>query len=132
MSKLFIAVDPDIDLPPFQQIVEQIRAFIECGKLHPGNALPTVRQLAGDLGVTPNTVARAYAELQQEGWLAGEGRRGSRVALKTPATDKRASMRGLRDAIADVVNSLSHRGFAASEIASQLEAELRSFGRTQP
>lgn len=68
-----IAVDPQIETPPYQQIFEQIRAAIERGTLAPDAPLPTVRQLAGDLGVAPNTVARAYADLQDAGWLVSEG-----------------------------------------------------------
>lgn len=78
VSGLFLSVDPD-EAAPFQQIIDQLRAFIERGELRPGDPLPTVRQLAGDLGVAPNTVARAYTELQEDGWLASEGRRGTHV-----------------------------------------------------
>ncbi|MGA8841746.1 MAG: GntR family transcriptional regulator, partial [Candidatus Aquilonibacter sp.] len=59
-NEALIAVDPQIETPPYQQIFEQIRAAIERGTLAPDAPLPTVRQLAGDLGVAPNTVARAY------------------------------------------------------------------------
>ena len=126
MSELFLAVDPDLELPPFQQIVDQLRAFIERGELRPGDPLPTVRQLAGDLGVAPNTVARAYAELQERGWLSSEGRRGTHVARQTPATDKRARATALREAIAQFLTTLAHRGYSAKEIAVQVESELRT------
>ena len=76
-SDALIAVDPSLEAAPYQQIFEQIRAAIERGDLPPDVILPTVRQLAGDLGVAPNTVARAYADLQQAGWLVSEGRRGT-------------------------------------------------------
>lgn len=115
-----IAVDPQIETPPYQQIFEQIRAAIERGTLAPDAPLPTVRQLAGDLGVAPNTVARAYADLQDAGWLVSEGRRGTRVAGKTPATDRRARISALTDAAARFVDSLRHRGYSQSEIAAEL------------
>jgi len=129
MSEIFLAVDPDLELPPFQQIVDQLRSFIERGELRPGDALPTVRQLAGDLGVAPNTVARAYAELQEQGWLSSEGRRGTHVASQTPATDRRARTKALREAIAQFLTTLTHRGYTANEISLQIESELRSFNR---
>jgi len=90
------------------------------------SALPTVRQLAGDLGVAPNTVARAYAELQRNGWLASEGHRGTRVAPRTPATDKRARTRALRDVIAQFLTTLAHRGYSESEVASVLQDFAKS------
>ena len=121
MSETFLSVDPELEAAPFQQIFDQLRAFIERGELRPGDSLPTVRQLAGDLGVAPNTVARAYSELQEDGWLASEGRRGTHVARQTPATDKRARTRALRDAIAQFLTTLAHRGYSESEIAIALQ-----------
>ena len=59
MRNAILAVDPEIDIAPYQQIEEQIRGLIQRGDLSPGMVLPTVRQLAGDLNVAPNTVARA-------------------------------------------------------------------------
>ncbi len=126
VSELFLSVDPDLEAPPFQQIVDQVRGFIERGELRPGDPLPTVRQLAGDLGVAPNTVARAYSELQQDGWLASEGRRGTHVAPRTPATDKRARTRALRDAIAQFMTTLAHRGYSEGEVAGALQHFVKS------
>lgn len=126
MKDLFLSVDPGVEAAPFQQILDQLRGFIERGELRPGDPLPTVRQLAGDLGVAPNTVARAYAELQQDGWLTSEGRRGTRVAPQTPATDKRARTRALRDAIAQFMTTLAHRGYSEAEVAGALEHLVKS------
>lgn len=125
MNELFLAVDPNLDAAPFQQIVDQLRAFIERGDLRSGDALPTVRQLAGDLGVAPNTVARAYAELQEEGWLTGDGRRGTRVASDGSTIDKRARAAALRKTVAQFVSTLTHRGFSEEEIAGALRRFVR-------
>ena len=121
MSDLFLSVDPDLDAAPFAQIVDQLRAFIERGDLRGGDALPTVRQLAADLGVAPNTVARAYRELQEEGWLTGDGRRGTRVALHTPASDKRTRARTLREAVDRFMATMIHRGFSPDEVTSAVQ-----------
>lgn len=114
-----IAVDPNLETPPYQQIFEQIRASIERGDLSPDAPLPTVRQLAGDLGVAPNTVARAYADLAEAGWIVAEGRRGTRVASKTPAADRRARGSSLTAAVLHVIDSLRHRGYTDGEIAAE-------------
>lgn len=115
-----IAVDPNLETAPYQQIFEQIRAAIERGELAPDAILPTVRQLAGDLGVAPNTVARAYADLQQAGWLVSEGRRGTRVAAKTPAGDRRARHQALTEAVSHFIETLRHRGYTKEEIEKGL------------
>lgn len=119
MSSPYLVVDPELEIPPYQQVVEQVRAAIERGELPPESPLPTVRQLAGDLGIAPNTVARAYAELQSDGWLVGDGRRGTRVAGDVPL-NRRARMRSLREATEKFVSSLRHRGFSPAEIAGEL------------
>ncbi|HEX4861785.1 MAG TPA: GntR family transcriptional regulator [Rhizomicrobium sp.] len=126
MTAPVLVVDPDLEIPPYQQVVAQIRAGIERGELPPDSPLPTVRQLAGDLGIAPNTVARAYGELQSDGWLVGDGRRGTRVAGHV-LVNRRGRMRSLRDSIEKFVASLRHRGFTLDEIA----AELARYGETR-
>jgi GntR family transcriptional regulator len=120
MTEPLIAVDPALETAPYQQIFEQIRAAIERGELAADAALPTVRQLAGDLGVAPNTVARAYADLASEGWLVSEGRRGTRVAARLPI-DRHLRTSALTDAVLRFVQSLSYRGYTESEILDALE-----------
>lgn len=115
-----IAVDSELEIAPYQQIEEQIRAAIQRGDLAQGAALPTVRQLADDLNVAPNTVARAYADLQDEGWLVSEGRRGTRVADKLPTADKRVRTNVLRETLEHAVSSLIGRGYSRSEILTEL------------
>jgi GntR family transcriptional regulator len=115
----YLTVDSSLEIPPYQQVAEQIRAGIERGELQPYSPLPTVRQLAGDLGIAPNTVARAYSELQNDGWLVSDGRRGTRVAGEIPL-DKSTRARSLRDAIERFAASLRHRGFTAGEITGEL------------
>lgn len=121
MSDSYLVVDDSLETPPYRQIVEQVRAMIERGTLQASMPLPPVRQLAGDLGVAPNTVARAYAELQSAGWLVGDGRRGTRVSTKVPQADRRERARTLHEAIEKFVASLQHRGFTPQEISDALK-----------
>jgi DNA-binding transcriptional regulator YhcF (GntR family) len=116
----FLVVDDGSESPPYRQIVEQIRAAIERGELQPDMPLSPVRQLADDLGVAPNTVARAYAELQSEGWLIGEGRRGTRVATRVPNHNRHTRERSLRESIERFFSSLQSRGFTKAEIAAEI------------
>lgn len=74
-----IVLDPEAEEPPYAQVREQVRAQVESGALAPGTRLPTVRALAGELGLAANTVARAYRELESLGVIETRGRAGSVV-----------------------------------------------------
>lgn len=64
---MLISIDPQLRQPIYQQIVDEVRRGRVLGTLVPGDALPSVRQLAADLGINPNTVKQAYRELEREG-----------------------------------------------------------------
>ena len=81
----WVLVDPDAAKPLFDQLRTQIIEGVRDGKLPPGNRLPTVRELAGQLGLAVNTVARAYRELESAGILETRGRFGTFVARADPA-----------------------------------------------
>ena len=76
--------------PPYEQVRDRLRERIVRGSLLPGDRIPTVRGLADQLGLAPNTVARAYRELEQTGWLDGRGRAGTFVAARLPDTPDEA------------------------------------------
>ena len=70
--------------PPYRQLVDGVQRQIERGAILPGDRLPPVRVLADDLGLAPNTVARAYRSLEDDGWIEGRGRAGTFVADRLP------------------------------------------------
>jgi GntR family transcriptional regulator len=74
-----VTVETDSPVRPFSQLRAQLADAIRSGALEPGTRLPTVRQLARDLGIAPNTVAKAYRSLDDEGLIQADGRRGTRV-----------------------------------------------------
>lgn len=80
-----LRLDPASTEPPFAQLRRQIIDQVSEGVLAPGDRLPTVRRLAGDLGIAPNTVARAYRELEADGVLEGRGRAGTFVRATVTA-----------------------------------------------
>ncbi|MFN8081169.1 MAG: GntR family transcriptional regulator [Kineosporiaceae bacterium] len=80
MSDLAIQLDPDAAQPLFEQLELRITELVDNGTLRAGDQLPTVRRLAADLGLAPNTVARAYRELEQSGLLDTRGRSGTFVS----------------------------------------------------
>jgi DNA-binding transcriptional regulator YhcF (GntR family) len=69
---------------PYLQLADAVRRRIERGTLLPGDRIPPVRTLAEELDLAPNTVARAYRALEDEGWIEGRGRAGTFVADRLP------------------------------------------------
>lgn len=85
---MLIRLDPDSSVPVYEQIVAAVVAAITDGALVAGSKLPTVRQLAGDLGVATNTVAKAYRQLEAEGHVVTLGRNGT--VVQQPTAEVRA------------------------------------------
>ncbi|WP_432030058.1 GntR family transcriptional regulator [Streptomyces sp. 1222.5] len=88
MNEPAVRVDTASQVPPYAQIRAQLGALIVTGRLSEGDRLPTVRQLATDLGLAPGTVARAYRELETAGLIRTRRGAGSRVATP-PASPTR-------------------------------------------
>lgn len=81
-SPLAFEIDPKGEHPPFEQLKAQVIGRVDSGELIAGTRLPAVRQLATDLGIAPNTVARAYRELEADGFVETRGRNGTVVKAK--------------------------------------------------
>lgn len=75
-----LTIDPRSAVPPFEQLRVQLLEEVQSGARAFGAKLPTVRRLAEDLGLAPNTVARSYRELEQDGIIETRGRNGTFVA----------------------------------------------------
>jgi GntR family transcriptional regulator len=88
-----IAIDTDSPVPPFAQIREGIEMAVSAGALAPGDPLPPVRQLAGDLRVAAGTVQRAYRLLAAAGVVEARSRRGVVVAERPAAGDRGEPLR---------------------------------------
>ncbi|XSS52237.1 GntR family transcriptional regulator [Propionibacteriaceae bacterium Y1923] len=76
---MMLRVDPSAAQPPYEQLKSQLVAQMTSGALPTGAKLPSVRRLAADLGIAPNTVARAYRELEHSGFVRTAGRNGTVV-----------------------------------------------------
>jgi DNA-binding transcriptional regulator YhcF (GntR family) len=75
-----LTIDPSLSVPLYEQLRDQVIAQISTGELAPGDKLPSVRQLATELDLAPNTVARTYKELEEAGYVQTRGRNGTTVA----------------------------------------------------
>ena len=85
---MIICLDDTSDIPIYQQIRNQIVVGISEGKLSPGEQLPTVRALAGEIGINSMTVSKAYQLLKQEGYIYSDRRSGARVRTEFEQKEK--------------------------------------------
>jgi len=118
------SVDSRSPTPIYAQLDRSIRAAIATGKLEPGAQLPTVRQLAVDLAVNANTVARVYAQLERDAIL--ETRRGVGTFVRespSPQAARSHRERELRALIQRFVGDAAMLGFTLPELISQLRNE---------
>ncbi|MFZ4894406.1 GntR family transcriptional regulator [Plantibacter sp. Mn2098] len=88
---MMLVVDGRSAVPPFEQLRVQLIALIAAGELRPDDRLPTVRKLASDLGIAPNTVARTYKELERDGVVETRGRHGTFVAGAADPVERQAT-----------------------------------------
>jgi GntR family transcriptional regulator len=124
-ATLRLVVKTDDPRPIFKQIVDHVSVCIASGELQPGDKLPSVRALAIQLSVNPNTVSKSYAELATIGLV--DSRQGLGLFIATPkqrlSTSERK--RQLNMAIQNCVNDVLHLHFSDEEIIQELTKHLR-------
>ena len=118
-----LTIDADSGTAPFEQVRTQIAAAVAAGQLSAGTKLPTVRQLAADLGLAANTVARAYRELEADAVIATHGRRGTfvRSEVVDEPTAHSSAADTARAAAADYVHTLRRLGLSSQEALRLVE-----------
>jgi GntR family transcriptional regulator len=114
-------------LPIYQQLVRQVREAIARGELLPEVGLPSVRQLSQELLVNPNTVARAYTELEREGLLISRPGRGIFVAQPRIELNQAARDRRITEQLDRFLTEAVHLGFSAEEVQRLVAQRLREF-----
>jgi GntR family transcriptional regulator len=120
-------IDTSSRLPIYQQLVQQIREGIARGELKPEDALPSVRQLSRDLVVNPNTVARAYGELDRAGVLVSKPGRGVFVARPQNDLTRQARTRRLTEQLDQWLTEAVHLGYAAEEVIALVTRRVQEF-----
>ena len=121
-----ITVDLSSPTPPYEQIRSQIETMVVHGTLPPGERLPTVRQLAADLGIASGTVARAYRDLEARGVVVTEGRRGTVVAPAVPAAHAAARRTELAALATDFIRRATRLGASDAEVRAALQRAVFS------
>ncbi len=117
------------DAPIYAQLVEQVKAGIVTGQFPPGERLPSVRDMATEAGVNPNTMQRAMAELERQGLVYAQ-----RTAGRMVTEDETMIAKAKRDLaerhVQAFLTAMAGLGFRPGEIVSLLEQEVRKEDRT--
>jgi DNA-binding transcriptional regulator YhcF (GntR family) len=125
---MILEVDDHSAVPPYEQIRQQVTTLVRGGVLEPGMRLPSIRQLANDLGLAGGTVARAYRELETDGVVATHGRHGTTV-VGLPR-DQPVAPPELLTAARRFAREIRRLGAREDDAVSALRAALAS-GRNQ-
>ena len=114
-------IDSKSGVPFYRQIIEQVKCAIARGHLEPGDQLPTVRRLAVELSVNPNTVVRAYRELEIERMLDTQQGSGTFVSNTRPEIDQLERQRMLDQILTDLLARASSYGLTLDEVLAGLQ-----------
>ena len=121
---MFFSIDPTDEVPIYEQIVRQVKLAVAEGTLVGGQMIPSVRGLAGELAINPNTIARAYTQLQNDRVV--EPLRGRGLIIRRDAIDRctKARDRIVASALRRVIDDAIAGGMKPNELRKQFEAEL--------
>jgi GntR family transcriptional regulator len=116
-----IKLDLKSGVPFYRQVIDQVKAAIATESLSPGDRLPTVRQLAVDLSINPNTVSRAYTELELTGLVETQMGSGTFVGNRKVKPDEVEQRRMLDQICQEFLSRASTHGFTLDDILQNLE-----------
>ena len=116
-----ILLDVKSGVPFYRQVIDQVKAAIATGSIEAGDRLPTVRQLAVDLSINPNTVSRAYTELELTGLVETQMGSGTFVGNRPVENDDVERRRLLNQICQEFLSRASTHGFNLNQILENLE-----------
>jgi len=118
-------IDPRSGVPIYLQLIEQVKRSVAVGALEAGEQLPTVKQLALDLTINPNTVARAYRDLERDEVIETAPGRGSFVRANGTSANARKTMEGVTlDALGTAIRDAKSMGLQRQELTQLMNAAL--------
>ena len=126
---LWIQISPGSNEPIYAQIVSQISRAIATGELSTGEKLPAVRTLAAELVINPNTVARAYSVLDQQGLVSAKTGSGTFVADPNLRNKDAAQINIVAERMDNIVTQGLNIGLKPDQIREMFETRLKKFGR---
>ena len=124
-------VDVRSGVPLYVQLVEQVRRGVETGVLSGGDRLPTVRALAGELGVAPNTVVKAYGELQRAGLVDSRPGVGTVVSDTVGESAREARIEALYGRLAALVRDAVGLGVSEDDLWERVDREFERLARRE-
>jgi GntR family transcriptional regulator len=116
--------NPASGVPIYLQLMEQVKHAVETGALRPGEQLPGIRPLSEELVINPNTVAKAYRELEHDGIIELRQGAGAFVSATAGTQARAEKFRAAQTIVATAVKQLRARGVTEEEIRRLYEAEL--------
>jgi GntR family transcriptional regulator len=125
---MFLPIDPRSGLPVYRQIMEQVRRMIVAGRLPAGEKLPSVRDLAGTLGINPLTVGKAYGELERAGVIEMRRGLGMFVHERQPNVSRGEPPSGVAAAARRLVLEAAQAGMTMAQTVRSVESEWREVG----
>ncbi len=119
-----IRVDPSLSAPVFQQIVDEVKSAVARGACEPGEMIPSIRQMAAQALINPNTVARAYRDLEREGIVTT--RRGLGVFLSENAAKlcRNGRREDIRSKLGEIAAEARRAGISGAELREEIERAL--------
>ena len=120
-----LRLDPHSGVPIYRQIIDQVVGGMAAGALSGGDQLPTVRQLAVDLAINPNTVIRAYRELELRGVLESEQGTGTFISHQKMPRDGAERQRRLSQLVGEFVARCGSEGFTLEELLEHLQGSTK-------
>ena len=127
--KLSFRLDLHSGVPVYRQIIDQVLGGIAAGTLAAGHQLPTVRQVAVDLSINPNTVVRAYRELEIRGVLETQQGTGTFISRRKVKHDEVEQQRALTQLVNEFVSRAGAAGLAVDELIRELNDRAADGGR---
>jgi GntR family transcriptional regulator len=118
-------------VPVYRQIIDQVTGGVASGALAAGDQLPTVRQASVDLAINPNTVMRAYRELEIRGVLETQQGTGTFISRQKPTGDGAERSRQLRQLAAECIARAGAAGFTTEELLEQMYANHNDANRNR-
>ena len=119
-----ISIDIDDPVPPFAQLIAQMKAAIQSGRLRPGESLPSIRQLANDLALNLKTVAKAYRLLERDAVIQTRGYRGSFVHADAAANCRIDLSERAHERLQETIGELRAEGVTDSEIRNAFNRSM--------
>ena len=119
-TSFLFRLDPSTGVPVYRQMIDQVLLAIASGTLKGGDQLPTVRQVAVELAINPNTVLRAYRELEIRGTLTTQQGLGTYVTKQAVVVDDAQRQQRLSRLAADCASRAGAEGFTVAELAARL------------